>query len=164
MLSERKEIHITRIVFIAISMNVILLSPKKEDAYGPCNTIDPTFSGMWRGFSTIYRAGKCPIGGGDSATNATTMTWTVNTAGDITIQDSVQTTANWSGKIQTNLSVSLRKIFTLNCNGTPSTDTTFYNGTVVKESATYKLNVESVESWCPQYGCVFRVRYAITKQ
>jgi hypothetical protein len=153
-----------RIAFIAIVLTAILLYCKNEAVSSPSGTIDPTFSGKWRGSSTIYKAGQCSIGGGDSTTNSTTMTWTVNTAGDITIQDSVLTTANWTGKIQTNLSISLRKILTINCNGTQTTDTTFYNGTVIKESATYKLNVESVESWCPQRGCVFRVRYAITKQ
>jgi hypothetical protein len=162
MLLRGKENYMRRIFLSVITLVVLVLSCKKEDANGPSNIIDlSTFSGKWHGLKTIYKIGQCQIDRGDSSTYSLAMTWSVNSAGDIIIQDSMQTTAIWTGKIQTNLNISLRKILTMNCYGTPTVDTTYYNGTIKQESGTNKLTVESTETWCPLQGCIFDVHYAI---
>jgi hypothetical protein len=139
--------------------------------YCSCNKENPSepptggslsaLTGRWSGTETIIRAGQCSISGGDSASFPVTMTWNVNNSGDVAIHDSLASGHNWSGKVTSDYRVSLRKIFTVNCFGTPTVDTTLYYGTIDQLSGTFSLTMESIEAWCPLQNCIFRVRYSI---
>lgn len=129
---------------------------------GPKQDGSENLSGLWSGTQTVLRAGECPIEGGDSASYPVAMTWAVNRGGEVAIQDLYYSYA-WSGSVEPDLDVSLQKVSLANCNGTVETRTFFYHGSVRQESGIYRLNMESVEGWCPEQGCVFRVSVSLTK-
>ena len=91
-----------------------------------------------------------------------TMMWMVTDAGEVTIEESADKT--WSGTIDASLNISLQKTFSTTCHGEKRTDTATYGGTVIEQAdGTYRLDMESIEDWCPP-NCQFRVIYSVTKE
>ena len=84
----------------------------------------------------------------------------VDNNGNVTIQNGNE---SWSGKVESNLNISLRKDFTINCFGTERNVATTYDGTIKQSGSAYALAIESIEEWCPQQGCIFRVSYSLSK-
>lgn len=122
------------------------------------------FSGKWTGEKTITQAGDCSIDGGTSSSVPVVMIWTVSDAGDIEILElSGGTVTGWTGKVGPDLDISLQKTYEISCGGEARSDTVLYQGRIEQEEGIYYLKVESTEEWCPDYGCVFRVAYSISK-
>ncbi len=141
---------------------IILCSCSDENPSAP--QIDLSmFSGNWSGTQTILQAGQCSISGGDSISVPITLTWVVDNNGNVTIQNPQSGNESWSGKVESNLNISLRKDFTIICNGIERNGATTYNGTIEQSGSAHALAIESIEEWCPQIGCIFRVRYSLSK-
>lgn len=120
-------------------------------------------SGEWSGIRTVVQVGTC---GHDDPPNPVTMVWNVNNAGEVTIQQSNRT--SWSGKVDANLNISLRKTSTTTCkSNTPDRYENpwmaDYNGTIMEQGFGYSITMEATEEWCPP-NCVFRVRYDLSKK
>ena len=91
------------------------------------------------------------------------MTWTVNEAGQVTIQESGWE-ASWSGQVDGDLHISLQRTYTLYVGEEPVTRVSTYVGTIRSDAGTYVLEIEGIEEWFPpDPDYVFRRVYSLKK-
>jgi hypothetical protein len=130
------------------------------------NPLGPAYSselsGLWTGTIVFVQMGSCTMGGDSIATSPVEMDWDVSRSGALTVVEDPSGRI-LKGTTEPDSTVRLRETTPITCNGVTRTMTADYEGKVVFRNSALELDMEGTEEWCPDMGCVFRVRYEISK-
>ena len=123
-------------------------------------------SDEWTGTETLTSVGQCKLeGGSESLSYPVRMRWRVGDDGDVEIS-----LPEWpgvyrytfTGRAQSDLSVSLELATSAMCGGTAHPFTAHYSNIIQVDGDTLTLEMDATEVWCPG-SYIFRRQYSIQK-
>ena len=120
-------------------------------------------TGFYSGTLDVYNIGDCLINNSDHAELQTAMDIFVDSTGQVEITDYLENHAQWSGEVDDQLDVTLKKIFTNTCPDSTHTDSSYYTGKFDEINDSFTFSIKGVDLWCPAENCRFRYIYVLAR-
>jgi hypothetical protein len=128
-------------------------------------------SGKWTGFIYLYQRGTCQIRPGTAVSSlATEGMLTFSADGSFTASFAnapsfiLNKTIDWTGHIDSELTLALKRPAWAYCDGTRRDYTVHYTGSVTTKKNRYHLEVQGEDAACPDSNCVFKRIVRLTKK